>query len=584
MALLVALRCHGATTWTRLQAPNFTILSALSESETRNWAVEFEQFHRGLGKFLNLNETALQPVTIVLFNSDKAMTEYKPLEKGKPEKLAGLFVRCGLGNFIEASSYYEDEITRHIIYHESTHWLTNVSETPIPLWLNEGLAESFSSFTVDGNLSRYGEALPWHVSLLNHEKMMPLKELLNVQNGSLLYNEGQRTSIFYAESWAFVHYLIFSGKPGEHSKFNELVQALRPGSDPDAVFRKVFGVDCAGMDRRLEEYLRGGSYTLFEMKFDPKAVDKVFTVRPATQTEVDLTLSSLLSAVGRPEEAMPRLDRYIESTPKDPLAWEARGFAAYQDRDFGETLDCFRKADACGSHNYFVYSFLGDMALGLDPEGAGVQTQLNGGGRIAADYYEKDLALNPADQHAYDNIALNIYPMDSVMDVDIVTLESGAQKFPHDVVIRVGLAAVALKKGMTGMALTALHTIADDHSEAHAEAAAGARSILEFREVNEIAGHMNTLMQNQDFSGMAAYADEQLKSPLTQEFRDQIVRQRDWAKVADKVRKANDLINDGNRADGRRLLLEADAENKEPEMHQQIQGLLSQVPDQASHP
>jgi tetratricopeptide (TPR) repeat protein len=581
LALLVALRCEGATTWTRLQAQNFTILSALSESETRSWAVEFEQFHRGLGKVLNLNEAALQPVTVVLFSSDKEMNAYKPLENGRPAKVAGLFVRCGLGNFIEASSYFEDEQTRMVIYHESVHWLTIVSATPLPLWLCEGLAETFSTFKINGTISRYGDPLPRHIARLNREKMLPLKELLNIQQGSLLYNEGERTNIFYAESWAFVHYLLLGRKAAERSKFNDLINALRPGSDPDAVFIKVFGVDCAAMDRRLAQYLRGGEYISRELKFDPKEVAQAFTVRPATQTEVDLTLSCLMSAVGRPEEAMPRLDRIVEALPNNPVAWEARGFAAYQDHDYGEAMDCFRKAEARGSRNYFVYAFLGDLALGLDP-GATTQTMLNGSGRAAADYYEKDLALNPADQHAYDNIALNIYPIDTLTGGDIRTLEEGTQKFPNDPEIKVGLAAAALKKGLTAIALTALHAIAEDRSPDHALAASCAQGILENRQGKEIADRMNALIQKEDYDGIESYADELLKSPLNPEFQEQVIRQRDWARVAAKVRRATELVNKGQVDEGRKLLEEADAENKEPRTHQQIQDILEEIAGRTS--
>ena len=247
----------------------------------------------------------------------------------------------------------------------------------------------------------------------------------------------------------FVHYLLFSGKLAMHDKFNELVKDLRPGSDPDAVFMKVFGTNCAGMDKRLADYVWGGEFTLVTMRFDPKSIAESFTVRPATQTEVDLTLTCLQSAVGRPEEALPRLDRMAESMPRNVRVWEARGFAAFQERDYGETLDCFRKADSLGSRDFFVYSFLGDQALGADPDAAGVQSVLNGSGRMAADYYEKDLALNPSDQHAYDNIALNIYPMDAVTNADIHALNEGVKRFPHDASIWVGLASVYLKKGQT---------------------------------------------------------------------------------------------------------------------------------------
>ena len=320
------------------------------------------------------------------------MRAYKPLEKGKPAEIEG-FIRTPLGNFIEAAVDSEDEQTRQLVFHEEVHWLTNVSDTPPPLWLDEGLAEVFSTFSVDGNLYNYGNLLPGHVLLLDQEPMMPLKELLAVQHGSLLYNEGERTSIFYAESWAFVHYLLFSGQLEERAKYNQLIRLLRAGSDPDNVFRQVFGVDCAAMDLRLKNYLRNGNFTINRIKFDRSAVEQSFKVRAASRAEVDLAQSSLLSAVGRPAEALPRLERITAEMPDNPVPWEAEGFAAFQTEDYDETETCFRHAADLGSRNSFVYSFLGDMALGVRP--GRLTPAVADDLRLAVDYYERELALNP---------------------------------------------------------------------------------------------------------------------------------------------------------------------------------------------
>ena len=44
--------------------------------------------------------------------------------------------------------------------------------------------------------------------------MLPLQTLLTVDHDSPLYNEGNRRSTFYAQSWALTH-LILLGKPTE---------------------------------------------------------------------------------------------------------------------------------------------------------------------------------------------------------------------------------------------------------------------------------------------------------------------------------------------------------------------------------
>src|ERR1019366_8130431 len=111
------------------------------------------------------------------------------------------------------------------------------------------------------------------------------------------------------------------------------------------------------------------------------------------------------------------------------------GFCFFQTHDYEETKDCFRQAAACGSRNYFVYSFLGDSALGVDP-GTTFRSPLGADTRTAADYYEQELAINPMDQHAYDNIAASANSLERLTELDTRTLAMAAQLFPRDPMIR----------------------------------------------------------------------------------------------------------------------------------------------------
>ena len=46
------------------------------------------------------------------------------------------------------------------------------------------------------------------------ERLLPVAQLLAVDETSALYNEGERRSIFYAESWALTHYLLMERPSG----------------------------------------------------------------------------------------------------------------------------------------------------------------------------------------------------------------------------------------------------------------------------------------------------------------------------------------------------------------------------------
>jgi tetratricopeptide (TPR) repeat protein len=570
-----------APNWVRLDGPAFTLFSGATEKETREWAVGFDQFRLGIGQFLNTEGTSHRPVTVVLFRSEDDMRHYLPLEKGKPAHMAGIFLRAPSGNFIEVAADHEDEQTRGIIFHEETHWVTNASSIQRPLWLDEGLAEVFSTFTVGDDFYTFGKALPWHLYTLREHGMIPLKELMKIQRGSLLYNEGERTNIFYAESWLFVHYLLFSDRGKERVKYNELVTDLKPDSDPDAIFLKVFGVDCAEMDKRLEDYRADGTYVETRIKFDRSAVVQAFKVRAATPGEVEIAEASLLAVVGRPSEALPRLARILAAQPSSTLAWESQGLAEVETRDYDRAERSFERAAELGSTNSYVYSYLGDSALGVAP-GYGT-SRAPGGPRAAVTYYERALALNPLDQHAYDNIAANAWVLEPLTQEEGRILVQGAHVFPDDAQLRVGLAVVVLKQGHVEPALAVLRQIAADARPSDRDAAVFAQNILYDQRRMEVFNHLVDLQQRQDFHGIIAYIDAQSKADFNPADWTYVEKTRTWAEVVLKIQDAVALANDGSVPEAIALLKEADASATDAQTKVRIQELLSKLSAQAPH-
>ena len=74
--------------------------------------------------------------------------------------------------------------------------------------MNEGLAEFYAHTSLgskDVSLGRYSEV---HLSLLSKERLLPLDVLFTVDHSSPHYNESNKASIFYAQSWALMHYLM----------------------------------------------------------------------------------------------------------------------------------------------------------------------------------------------------------------------------------------------------------------------------------------------------------------------------------------------------------------------------------------
>ena len=146
--------------WIKVTAEYFTILTAAGEPVARKWAIELEQFRRGLQAIFPTPAERLRPVTVVLFKNDRAMEPFVPLENGRPAKMGGLFVRANDVNTIMVSLARNARETRHVILHEAVHWHLSAREGALPLWLDEGLAEVYATFEVpDAKTYTFGAAL-----------------------------------------------------------------------------------------------------------------------------------------------------------------------------------------------------------------------------------------------------------------------------------------------------------------------------------------------------------------------------------------------------------------------------------------
>jgi hypothetical protein len=206
-ALLISpLPARAADKWLSIRSKNFLLVGNASESAIRRVGRDLEEFRSALGNvFPAVREQASIGTTVLVFKDDVSFRPYKPLYQGKAGNVAGYFQPGEDVNFIALAA---DTESPRVLYHEFVHSLTRDSALPLPLWASEGLAELYSMFEVSGREIILGRAIGEHLTTLN-QAMMPLDTLFSVGQGSPYYSETNKQTMFYAESWATVHYLMF---------------------------------------------------------------------------------------------------------------------------------------------------------------------------------------------------------------------------------------------------------------------------------------------------------------------------------------------------------------------------------------
>src|SRR5438874_9901637 len=242
-AFALSARPAAAAVWTILQSSNFIVLGDAGERSLRDVALRLEQFWAVIGRLVpRVKLSASVPTIVVVFGSDKTYEPFRPRYQGKSVQVSGYFVQAADANYVTLTTNTDDDGFR-IVCHEYTHFLIGYSMTAPPVWLNEGLAEFYSTFALksDGKGAFIGRPIPDHIRALR-ERFIPLHELMTVDRASPLYNEGDRRSIFYAESWALIHYLLMEVRDGR-DRINRYLAAVTGGEPLERAFVTAFGAN-----------------------------------------------------------------------------------------------------------------------------------------------------------------------------------------------------------------------------------------------------------------------------------------------------------------------------------------------------
>ena len=321
--LLLSVAPAGAAEWVRVESPNFIVYGETGEGRVREVAAEFERFRDALGRVIPGADTpAAVPTVVVVFNSARSFELYVPRYKGKPIKLGGYFFSSDDMNIVAFADGKRDELLR-TIFHEYVHLVIDNVSDGMPLWLNEGLAEYYSTFHVDdgGKGALIGQAIPGHLDLLTHQRHFPIPELLAIDADSPSYNEGERQSLFYAQSWALVHMLV-SGTPNRSSLLGQYGRLVAGGTPSLDAWRHIF--KDAPIGRELERYVGRETLSGFRYRFSQTIPTVKSYSSRVSEGDAQAVLGDLLRRVAPAQETSARFEKAIALKPLS-----ARALALY---------------------------------------------------------------------------------------------------------------------------------------------------------------------------------------------------------------------------------------------------------------
>ena len=413
-AWLLAVPAHAEVKplkgWRQMRSANFYLMGDVGEGDLRRVAGRLEQFRAAVGVILpKATMTTATPTTVLVFRNHGNYAPFKPLYNGKiKEWVGGYFLGGDATNYItltaETRGDLDEDARFGVIYHELVHLMVNNTVRGLPVWFNEGLAEYYRTLQIasTGQKVIVGTIHPPHVLLLR-EQFLPVDQLVAVDHRSPLYNEGSKVSVFYAESWALVHYLLIGQKQRYASKTSQLLGALMDGVPFAEACQRALGISVAQLQKELRSYVSNASFMSIQWTFAERlaAVEKL-TATPLSDADAHATVGALLQQMRRADDAKAHLEFALSLEPNNAQAHSTLGMVHVQQG----------QSDLARTHLQQAASGVGATAQTHFHLAGTLQRIQEGGGDVGADADAKiegalrqAIALDPAFAGAYAALA-----------------------------------------------------------------------------------------------------------------------------------------------------------------------------------
>lgn len=414
--LFGSLPVSGSTQgWVEVRSPHFVVVTDAGEKRGREVAMRFEQVRAAFGQVIyrNLKVSVPIPVEIIGFRNNKELRQFAPLWNGKPIELAGYFQQGEDRDFIALD--LSSEAGWQVVFHEFTHLLLHANFSEIPVWFEEGFAEYFASLEVQGDTLTVGSSLRDRSYVLSQTRWMPVQALFSVTQNSPEYNEkGDHRSIFYAESWLVVHYIMGQRKMKETSEFMRLQVEHVPVQE---AFQRAFGMAPGDFDKVLRQYFQGKVlYFKYPAPKGPELDSKSYSSRMLMDTESAAVLADMhLHERDYQDTAVKEFEEVLAKQPDNATAHRGLGYAYLRKGDFSKAEGQFEKAVAAGNaeaETHYLYALMLTRAARLT-QASGESVQLTLEPVTASEkipLMKKELqaaiALNPEYADAYNLLSL----------------------------------------------------------------------------------------------------------------------------------------------------------------------------------
>src|SRR5581483_9733360 len=255
-------RAHADQHWLRVSSDHFIVVTDAKDVAGHEVAVRFEQMRAIFGQLLSRDKVRMaEPMEIIAVNDNNQYAQLAPLLNGETIT-APAFWRGGEDRIFAVLNLSQPDSWRAIEY-QFALYLLNYNYPPTPAWFDEGFARYFASlnFTAKNTelgsdpalnpgaqLASSGARAKSFSEILSTSTWTPWADLLTTKSGT------KQESLFSAQSWILVHYLLNKDRMSELGRYFGFVELQH--MPVDQAIQQAFGMSLAQLDHDVKAYFQ----------------------------------------------------------------------------------------------------------------------------------------------------------------------------------------------------------------------------------------------------------------------------------------------------------------------------------------
>ena len=372
----VALLPAAADPWIEVKSTHFTVWSNADDGRTRTLAWQLEQIRSALAALWPWARVDLgKPMLVLGVKDENSLRALAPAywEQRGGVRPASVWVTGADQHYIAIRADLRgddrDTLNPHITAYFAYVSLVLQSSfgRQMPLWFSRGLSGVLSNTIVRDNYILLGPPIPWHLDRLRERTRLPLGQLVNVTRSSPEYKLEEGLARFDAQSWAFVHFLMFGDEGAYQQRLNRFAALLTAGKDVSASLRETLG-PVEDYERPFWNYINRSLYAYHKNVVDASVRREGFASRPLAPAEAAAGRAAFHVALRRPNEARTLIGEARKADPSLAASYAVEGLQLETEGKRVEAKAAYARAVELGSSSAYAHYRFAILSWGTEPD------------------------------------------------------------------------------------------------------------------------------------------------------------------------------------------------------------------------